>query len=63
MKEYKADATEKEEAAQVEVTSAPETTQEQNTVNTGDMDVTQVFMMAICSIAGAVLAVKQKAIN
>ena len=41
----------------------PETTQEQKTVNTGDMDVAQVFMMAICSIAGAVLAVKQKAIN
>ena len=40
-----------------------ETKQEENTVNTGDMDIAQLFMIAACSLVGAYLAVKQKAIN
>lgn len=63
MKEYKADTTAQEEAVEVEVTAAPEATEEQKPVHTGDMDMAQVLMIAVCSLAGAVLAVKQKAIN
>ena len=66
MKEYKADATEKEEAVEAvetETTGAQEPVQEPKTVNTGDIDLAQVLMIAACSLAGAYLAVKQKAIN
>lgn len=66
MKEYKADATEKEEAVEAvetETTGAQEPIQEPKTVNTGDIDLAQVLMIAACSLAGAYLAVKQKAIN
>lgn len=66
MKEYKADTSEKEEAVEAvetETTGAQEPVQEQKTVNTGDIDLAQVLMIAACSLAGAYLAVKQKAIN
>ena len=66
MKEYKADTTEKEEAVEAvetETTGAQEPVQEPKTVNTGDIDLAQVLMIAACSLAGAYLAVKQKAIN
>ena len=37
-------------------------TKEEKPVHTGDMDLAQVLMIAICSVSGAYLAVKQKAV-
>ena len=61
MKEYKAETTQEVEEATAEITDVGDT-QEEKPVHTGDMDMAQVLMIAMCSISGAYLAVKQKAV-
>ena len=63
MKEYKAEAIPeaKEEKVVEETTVEEPTVEEQKMVHTGDMDMAQVIMIALSSITGAILAVKQKA--
>ena len=61
MKEYKAETTQEVKEATAEITDVGDT-QEEKPVHTGDMDMAQVLMIAMCSISGAYLAVKQKAV-
>ena len=61
MKEYKAEAIPEAKEKVVEETTVEEPTEEQKMVHTGDMDMAQVIMIALSSITGAILAVKQKA--
>lgn len=61
MKEYRAEATQEVKEATAEATDVGDT-KEEKPVHTGDMDLAQVLMIAICSVSGAYLAVKQKAV-